>query len=142
MTHAARTGTVPIFRTLTDEEQRKRKIKEDSVNITINGVDLVIDEWHITRCFVRTSMGTFQSRFPISLLFYNQGRYKGSEPRSNDVLYYRNGKGQDYKLRIGSVLNFDPSALNRVSMASYSFTLTKDTVAFLTKDTAGFAKYY
>lgn len=144
MTHAARTGQVPVYRQLTEKEEkkiedsaqlteeRKKELKEfaDPVNITVNGVDVVIDEWHITRCFVRTSMGTFQSRFPISLLFYNQGRYKWSAPRSNDVLYFRNGRGQDYKLRIGSVLNFDPSALNRVSMENYSFTLTKDTAHF------------
>ncbi|MFA6056934.1 MAG: hypothetical protein WC756_01955 [Taibaiella sp.] len=126
MTNAAKTGTVPVFRALPKEEQTNKK-KEESVNITVYGIEVVIEEWHITRCLVRTSMGTFQSRFPISLLFYNQGRYKKSAPRRNDLLFYRDDKNRIFKLRLGSVLNFDPSALNRVSMETYSLKLDKDT---------------
>jgi hypothetical protein len=118
-----------------DVHRKKRflvysKNKRDSMYVTVERIDIVIEEWQIVRCFVKTEKGIFQNRYPISLLYYNQGRFGNAHPRRNDLLFFTDLNDVKYQLPIGRVLDFAPSPRHRVSMMDYDISLLPDSSSF------------
>lgn len=129
LTHEARMKKVWAYSAAFKDHDRN-KGPLDSFQVTVKDVELNIEEWHILKCFIRTDTGIFENRCPISLLYYNQGRFGNSHARRADQLYFTNLRNQKYYIQIGSVLNFDPSPRHRVSMEQYDITLLRDTGRF------------